>query len=68
MSKRLVEIDDDTLAMATTVLGARTMKETVHRALELVVVADRRRRHAARLVSGEGLDLDGAKVMAAAWR
>jgi Arc/MetJ family transcription regulator len=68
MSKRLVDIDDDILSMATTVLGAKTMKEAVNRALESVVIADRRRRHAARLVSKEGLDLGDAKVMAGAWR
>ena len=68
MSKRLVDIDDDALALATTVLGAKTMKETVNRALESVVVADCRRRHAARLVSGEGLDFDDPEVMAGAWR
>lgn len=68
MSKRLVDIDDDILRMATTVLGAKTMKEAVNRALESVVIADRRRRHAARLVSKEGLDLGDAKVMAGAWR
>jgi hypothetical protein len=44
------------------------MKEAVNRALEFVVIADRRRRHAARLVSKKGLDLDDAKVMAGAWR
>jgi Arc/MetJ family transcription regulator len=42
MSKRLVDIDDETLAMAATVLRAKTMKETVNRALESVVIADRR--------------------------
>ena len=68
MSKRLVDIDDDILSMATTVLGAKTMKEAVNRALESVVIVDRRRRHAARLVSKEGLDLGDAKVMAGAWR
>ena len=68
MSKRLVDIDDDILSMATTVLGAKTMKEAVNRALASVVIADRRRRHAARLVSKKGLDLDDAKVMAGAWR
>ena len=68
MSKRLVDIDDDILRMATTVLGAKTMKEAVNRALESVVIAERRRRHAARLISQRGLDLDDAKVMAGAWR
>jgi Arc/MetJ family transcription regulator len=53
MSKRLVDIDDDLLREAATVLDAKTMKETVNAALEAVVLAAHRRRHA---------------VMAGAWR
>ena len=34
MSKHLVDIDDDLLAEATSVLGASTMKEAVNRSLE----------------------------------
>ena len=68
MSKRLVDIDDDLLAEATTVLGASTMKEAVNRSLESVVVADRRRRHADRLDDMRGLDLDDPEVMSGAWR
>jgi Arc/MetJ family transcription regulator len=44
------------------------MKEAVHRALESVVVTDRRRRHADRLQAMDGLDLDKPEVMAGAWR
>lgn len=68
MTKRLVEIDDDLLQEATSVLGASTMKEAVHRALESVVLTDRRRRHAHRLEAMHGLDLDKPEVMAGAWR
>lgn len=68
MSKRLVDIDDDLLEEASTVLGAATMKEAVNRSLELVVLAERRRRHADRLEQMRGLDLADAKVMSAAWR
>jgi Arc/MetJ family transcription regulator len=68
MSKRLVDIDDDLLREAATVLDAKTMKETVNAALEAVVLAAHRRRHAARLASMQGLDLDDPKVMAGAWR
>ncbi len=68
MTKRLVEIDDALLEKATVVLGASTMKEAVNRALEEVVVADRRRRHAHRLSKMEGVDLDKPKVMSGAWR
>jgi Arc/MetJ family transcription regulator len=68
MSKRLVDIDDGLLDEAADVLGASTMKDTVNRALEEVVAAARRRRHADRLSRMEGLDLDKAKVMSKAWR
>ena len=68
MSKHLVDIDGDLLAEATTILGASTMKEAVNRSLEAVVQADRRRQHADRLESMEGLDLDDPAVMSDAWR
>lgn len=68
MSKRLVDIDDELLREASALLGASTMREAVNRALESVVLASRRRRHAARLKEMRGLDLDNRKVMAGAWR
>jgi len=68
MSKRLVDIDDQLLRSATSVLGTSTMKETVNSALEEVVRAARRRRHADRLARRQGLDLDDPEVMAGAWR
>ena len=68
MSKRLVDIDDDLLQEAATVLGASTMKETVNRSLEAVVLAARRRRHADRLERMRRLDLAKPKVMSGAWR
>jgi Arc/MetJ family transcription regulator len=68
MSKRLVDIDDDLLDEASAVLGAPTMKETVNRSLELVVLAARRRRHADRLQRMKGLDLHKPRVMSGAWR
>ncbi len=68
MSKRLVDIDDELLDEAATVLGAATMKETVNRSLEAVVLAARRRRHADRLEAMRELDLAKPKVMSGAWR
>ena len=44
------------------------MKEAVNRSLELVVLAERRRRHADRLEKMRDLDLANPKVMSAAWR
>jgi Arc/MetJ family transcription regulator len=68
VSKRLVDIDDDLLEEATAILGATTMKETVNRSLETVVLAARRRRHADRLEEMRDLDLADPTVMAGAWR
>jgi Arc/MetJ family transcription regulator len=68
MSKRLVDIDDELLEQASSILGASTMKDTVNRSLEAVVLADRRRRHADRLEAMKGLDLHRPRVMSAAWR
>jgi Arc/MetJ family transcription regulator len=68
MSKRLVDIDDRLLEEAANVLGTDTMKETVNRSLAEVVRADRRRQHARRLSTMEGLDLHKAEVMDQAWR
>lgn len=68
MSKRLVDIDDDLLDEAASILGATTMKDTVNRSLETVVLASRRRRHADRLESMRGLDLAKPRIMSGAWR
>lgn len=68
MSKRLVDIDDELLEQASSVLGASTMKDAVNRSLEAVVLADRRRQHADRLEAMKGLDLDQPRVMSGAWR
>lgn len=68
MSKRLVDIEDGLLDEASSILGASTMKETVNRSLENVVLADRRRRHAERLQEMRGIDLDDPVVMSGAWR
>ncbi|TVP74734.1 MAG: type II toxin-antitoxin system VapB family antitoxin [Nitriliruptor sp.] len=68
MTKKLIDIDEDTLAQATEILGAATMKETVNRALTEVVLLAERRTHADRLVRMDGLDLDDDQIMAGAWR
>lgn len=68
VGKRLVDIDDDLLAEASSILGTSTMKDAVNRSLASVIDADRRRRHAERLATMEGLDLDDPDVMSGAWR
>jgi len=68
MTKKLIDIDEDTLARATQILGADTMKDAVNRALLEVVLLAERRVHADRLAGMHGLDLDNDQVMAGAWR
>ena len=68
VSKRLIDVDDALLTEATAILGAKTMKETVNRSLAEVVAVARRRRHADRLESMDGLDLADDAVMSGAWR
>lgn len=68
MSKKFIDIDDDVLAEAARVLGARTVKETVNEALAEVVRLATRRAHADRLADMHGIDLHDQDVMARAWR
>ena len=68
MTKRLIDVNDEVLAQASQVLGARTMKDTVNQALAEVVRLALRRAHAERLTAMDGLDLGDEEVMAEAWR
>ena len=68
MAKKLIDIDEETLAQATEILGAATMKEAVNRALAEVVLLAERRAHADRLANMDGLDLDDGQIMAGTWR
>ena len=63
-----MDIDDELLEQASSILGASTMKDTVNRSLEAGVLADRRRRHGDRLEAMKGLDLDKPRGMSGAWR
>ena len=67
MTKWFVDIDEALLWDAAGVLRTVTVKQTVNRALEEVVRASRRRRHADRLARRQGLDLHDQEVMARAW-
>lgn len=68
MVKKLVDIDEELLAQAAAILGAETMKETVNRSLAEIIAREVRRRHAERLRTMDGLDLDDPDVMTPAWR
>ena len=64
-----IEVDEALLAQAQQVLGTSGLKDTVDSALVAVVRAERRRRLAARLRSGDGVDF-GPEVaeQARRWR
>jgi Arc/MetJ family transcription regulator len=44
VTKRLIEVDDDKLALVRALLGTTTLKSTVDAALDEVLALDRRRR------------------------
>ena len=68
VTKKLIDIDEENLAQARRILAADSMKDTVNRALSEVIQLARRRTHARRLGTMDGLDLDDESVMADAWR
>ena len=68
MSKTTLEVDDAKVEMAKSILGTKTLRETVDRALEAVLVQAARRSTIERLRSMNGLDLDKPEVLDAAWR
>ena len=64
-----LNVNDDLLAEARTILGTSGLKDTVDAALLEVIRAARRRALAERLRTSEGLDLDAATRRAARrWR
>ncbi len=68
MAKTLIDLDEALLAEATAVLGTRTKKDTVHRALADAVASARRREHLELLMRGGLPDLGDPEVMGGAWR
>lgn len=69
MAKTMVDIDSELLTAARTELGAKTIKETVNRALAEIVAAAARRRLVEQLRTADGLDLaDPDRARDEAWR
>ena len=56
MRRTSIEIDDARLARAQSALGTAGVKDTIDMALHEVIRADLRRRLAARVRSGDGID------------
>jgi Arc/MetJ family transcription regulator len=64
-----IDIDDEKLAAAQRVLGTVGLKDTVERAFDEVVRVDLRRRLAARLRTGDGIDRNADVLDASrSWR
>jgi Arc/MetJ family transcription regulator len=63
-----LEIDEAKLAAVKTALGTSTLRETVDRSFDAVLVRAARQADIERLRTMEGLDLDKATVMRDAWR
>lgn len=68
MSTTQIDLDQDLLAKAASILGTATKKETVNEALRRVVQGELRRRHVDELADGALPDLADPDVMAGAWR
>lgn len=68
MTKKLIDIDDELLSMATLALGSTTMKQTVTDALKLAVRIKAGRDHLETLRDGTTSDLSDEQVMVGAWR
>lgn len=63
-----VELDEPKLAAVRGILGTSTLRETIDRAFDEVLVQDARVRAIERLKEMDGLDLDQPEVMREAWR
>ncbi len=63
-----VAIDEEKYARVKALLGTATLRDTVDRAFDDVLVRAAREEEIARLQAMDGLDLDNPKVMDKAWR
>ena len=67
MTKTLIDIDDDQLALAQRCLGTSTKRDTVNQALAEVIAQDARRRDLEMLRADAFADLRDPDVMSRAW-
>lgn len=68
MHKTTLVLDEAKLRRVRKVLGTKTIKDTIDRALDEVLALEARRRLVERLRTMRGLDLDRPDAMAGAWR
>jgi len=68
MHRTTIVLDQKKLAKVQRVLGTTGIKETVERAFDEILALEVRKRHVARLIKQDGIDLAKPEVMAKAWR
>lgn len=68
MTKTLIDIDDDELALAQQALQTTTKKDTVNRALAEATALAARRRDLERLIDNRLADLSDTEAMTRAWQ
>ena len=68
MKKTSVVIDDRLLEQVRDLLGTRSIRDTIDRALRELVRNEARRQEIAALSEMDGLDLANEEIMAGAWR
>ena len=68
VSTTQIELDQELLEQAASILGTTTKKATVNEALRRVVRSEVRRRHLEELAAGALPDLGDPQIMQAAWR
>ena len=68
MKKTSVVIDDRLLEQVQDLLGTRSIRDTIDRALREIVRDGARRQEIAALSEMDGLDLAKEEIMAGAWR
>ena len=68
MHKTTLVLDAAKVRKVKKLLGAKSIRDTIDRALDEVLALEARRRLVERLRTMDGLDLDNTKIMAGAWR
>jgi Arc/MetJ family transcription regulator len=68
MKKTTLIVDEELVLRARTILGTKSLRETVDRALQGVLELEARREAIRQLREMAGLELDNEEVMAQAWR
>lgn len=68
MKKTTLVVDEELALRVRTILGTKSLRETVDRALQRVLELEARRQAITQLREMAGLELDNEEVMAQAWR